>query len=55
MAAETAAQRFGRDWDSQLDDRKTRGLDNQSLERVRREYVNSADGTTDADNDNVNN
>jgi hypothetical protein len=54
-ATETAAQRFVRDWDSQLDDRKTRGLDNQSLERVQREYVNKADGTTPADDDNENN
>lgn len=51
---ETAAQRFVRDWDSMLDDRKNRGLDHQSLERVRREYV-APNGTTPADDDNVNN
>lgn len=53
-ATETAAQRYVRDWDSILDDRKTRGLDNQSLERVQRLYV-AADGSTPADDDNVNN
>jgi hypothetical protein len=50
--AETAAQRFVRDWDSMLDDRKDRGLDHQSLERVQREYV-APNGTTPADDDNV--
>lgn len=49
---ETAAQRFVRDWDSMLDDRKIRGLDYQSEERADREYVNAADGTTPADDDN---
>lgn len=51
---ETAAQRYDRDWDNIEDDRKTRGLDNQSLERVRRLYV-AADGSTPADDDNVHN
>jgi len=54
MAAETAAERFARDWSNVLDDRRTRGLDNQSLERVRRLYV-AADGSTPADDNNVNN
>lgn len=49
---ETAAQRFVRDWDSILDDRKVRGLDYQAPERAQREYVNAADGTTPADDDN---
>lgn len=51
---ETAAQRFVRDLDSILDDRKTRGLDNQPAERASRLYVNAADGTTPADDDLVN-
>jgi len=51
---ETAAQRFTRYWDSILDDRKTRGLDNQTDERASRIYVNAADGTTPADDDLVN-
>jgi len=51
-ATETAAQRFTRDWDSMLDDRKVRGLDYQSEERADREYVNAANGTTPADDDN---
>lgn len=54
MAAETAAQRFSRDWDQIVDDRKTRGLDKQSLERVQREYV-ASNGSTPADDDNVHN
>lgn len=49
---ESAALRYVRDWDSQLDDRKDRGLDHQTLERVRREYV-APDGSTPADDDNV--
>ena len=36
---ETAAQRYARDWTAQLDDRKARGLDDQSTERKSREYV----------------
>lgn len=51
---ETAAQRFVRDWDSILDSRKVRGLDNQTAERASRLYVNAADGTTPADDDLVN-
>ncbi len=51
---ETAAERFVRDWDSILDDRKVRGLDNQTAERASRLYVNAADGTTPADDDLVN-
>lgn len=51
---ETAAERFVRDWDSIVDDRKTRGLDNQTAERASRLYVNAADGTTPADDDLVN-
>lgn len=56
--AETAAQRFVRDWDSQLDDRKARGLDNQSLERLKRLYVDAPqadfmDNVTPADDDHV--
>lgn len=51
---ETAAERFVRDWDSIVDDRKVRGLDNQTAERASREYVNAADGTTPADDDLVN-
>lgn len=51
---ETAAQRFVRDWDSILDDRKVRGLDNQTTERASRLYVNADDGTTPADDDLVN-
>ena len=50
---ETAAQRFVRDWDSILDDRKERGLDNQTAERASRLYV-APDGTTPADDDLVN-
>jgi len=51
---ETAAQRFVRDWDSIEDDRKVRGLDNQTAERASRLYVNADDGTTPADDDLVN-
>lgn len=51
---ETAAERFVRDWDSIEDDRKVRGLDNQTAERASRLYVNAADGTTPADDDLVN-
>lgn len=51
-ATEDANSRFTRDWDSQLDDRKTRGLDHQTLERVQREYV-MHDGSTHADDDNI--
>jgi len=51
---ETAAQRFTRDLDSLEDDRKVRGLDNQTAERASRIYVNAADGTTPADDDLVN-
>lgn len=51
---ETAAQRFVRDWDSIVDDRKVRGLDNQTAERASRLYVNAADGTTPADDDLIN-
>lgn len=58
--AETAAQRFVRDYESQPDGndaggRKDRELNNQSLERAERLYVNAADGTTPADDNNVNN
>lgn len=38
---ETAAQRFARDWDQILDDRKARGLDKQSLKRLKRLYVDN--------------
>lgn len=56
MANETAAQRFDRDYGQIPEqDRVDRELNNQSLERVRRLYVNAADGTTPADDDNVNN
>ena len=48
---ETAAERFGRDWSNILDDRKVRGLDNQTAERASRLYVNADDGTTPADDD----
>lgn len=51
---ETAAQRFTRHWDSILDDRKERGLDNQTTERASRLFVNADDGTTPADDDLVN-
>jgi hypothetical protein len=59
--AETAAERFDRDFGQRPDNantttgRKFRDLDNQSLERVDRLYVNAADGTTPADDDNVHN
>lgn len=51
---ETAAQRFTRFWDSIEDDRKVRGLDNQTAERASRLFVNADDGTTPADDDLVN-
>lgn len=59
MAEETAAARFTRDWGTQPDGddaggRKDRGLNNQSLERAERLYV-APDGTTPADDNNVNN
>lgn len=49
--AETAAQRYNRDWAQVQDDRKVRGLDYQDPSRTAREYV-APDGTTPADNDN---
>lgn len=60
MAEESAAARFTRDWGTQPDGdatggRKDRGLNNQSLERAGRLYVNREDGTTPADDENVNN
>lgn len=53
---ETAAQRFARDWASILDSRKERGLDNQSLKRLKRRYVDSPqadfnNNSTPADDD----
>ncbi len=55
---ETAAQRFARDWAAILDDRKERGLDNQSLKRLKRLYVdnpqpNYNNNTTPADDEHV--
>lgn len=52
--AETAAQRFVRDFDTQPDGndaggRKDRELNHQPAERASRLYVNAADGTTPAD------
>ncbi len=51
--AETAAQRFVRDFDTQPDGndaggRKDRELNHQTNERASRLYVNAADGTTPA-------
>lgn len=54
MADETAAERFDRDYGQMEADRKTRKLDNQSLERVQRLYV-APDGSTPADDSNINN
>ncbi len=56
--AETAAQRFDRDWANILDDRRVRGLDNQSLERLKRIYVDNPQAdfnsnTTPADDNHV--
>ena len=56
--AETAAQRFNRDFGQRPDNnnkttgRKFRDLDNQSLERAERIYV-GPDGETPADDENV--
>lgn len=50
---ETASSRFDRYWGEIVDDRRVRGLDNQSLERAQRLFV-EADGSTLADDDNVN-
>jgi hypothetical protein len=58
--AETAAQRFARDYGARPDNannttgRKARDLDNQSLERAQRLYV-APDGSTPADDENVHN
>lgn len=53
--AETAAQRYDRDWKHMTQGRKVRGFDNQTAERRNREYVNSATGsTTTATGDNTN-
>jgi len=49
MAAETAAQRFARDWSSIADDRKVRGLDSQSEGRREKLYVNDATGVSAAE------
>jgi hypothetical protein len=46
---ETAAQRFARDYGSMEAERKDNQLDAQSAERKARLYVNSADGSTPAD------
>lgn len=54
MAAETAAQRYARDWLGLQDDRKVRGFDGQDVERRDRTYVNRTTGlTTSATGDNV--
>jgi hypothetical protein len=47
--AETAAQRYARDWASQEADRKTRGLENQSEGRRERLYVDDSTGDSAAD------
>jgi hypothetical protein len=47
--AETAAQRYARDYGSMQADRKTRELDNQSEGRRERLYVNDANGDSAAD------
>lgn len=49
--AESAADRFDRDWTQIEDDRKVRGLDYQSVERAERLYVGE-DGSTPATDDN---
>lgn len=49
--AETAAERFARDWAQVLDTRRRRGLEYQDPDRTAREYV-APNGTTPADNDN---
>ena len=51
MAAETAAQRYTRDYGNMTTSRRTRELDKQTLERVRRLYV-ASDGSTPADDNN---
>lgn len=48
-ASESAASRFDRDWAQIKDDRKTRGLDYQPVERKSRVYVDAATGNTPAD------
>jgi hypothetical protein len=58
MAAETAAQRFDRDFDQRpggntTGSRKDRELNHQTEERLDRIYQNSADGTTPADDHRV--
>jgi len=53
MADETAAQRFVRDWTTAAAlnaDRKHRGLNMQSAERLAREYV-APNGSTPADDE----
>jgi len=44
--AESAASRFERDWEHIRDDRKERGLDQQSLERKERRYVDRVTGVS---------
>lgn len=41
---ESVESRFDRDWGQIADDRKVRGLDNQSNERQARLYVNAETG-----------
>lgn len=53
--AETAAERYAREWLGMTQGRKVRGFDNQTLERRQREFVDSATGlTTTATGDNTN-
>lgn len=50
--AETAAQRFDRDFGHVETDRRVRELDHQPLERLQRIYV-EADGSTHADDHHI--
>lgn len=52
-AAETAAQRFARDYGNVRDDRRVRDLDKEKRARVARLYV-APDGTTPATATNTN-
>jgi hypothetical protein len=50
MAAETAAQRYARDWASQSTERKDRGLDAQPNERTDRLYVHNGSTSVNKNN-----
>jgi len=51
QAAETAEERYERDWTEIQDTRKVRGLDSQTDERLDRRYVDAATGESAVERD----